>query len=107
MNSFPKRPEQHVLDNTASKHLENKLPDEWIHESVRNDYGLDYSVGIVNQGNVIGPNFSIQLKGKSDISNHDKAKAQIKRSTFNYWNNRFEPTLVVIYCDTMKKSFYK
>lgn len=107
MNIFPKRPDQHILDNTASKHLESKIPDEWILESVRNDYGLDYTIGIVNDGNVLGPNFSIQLKGKKNISKNKQATVQIKKSTLNYWNNRFEPTLVVIYCDTEKTSYYR
>jgi len=107
MNIFPKRPDQHVLDNKASKYLESKIPDEWIHESVKNDYGLDYTIGIVNKGNVLGPNFSIQLKGKKNISKKKQATTQIKKSTLNYWNNRFEPTLVVIYCDTEKNSYYR
>ncbi|MGH1338256.1 MAG: DUF4365 domain-containing protein [Aureispira sp.] len=107
MKTFPQRPSQHVLDTIASKYLESKLPDEWIYESVKNDYGVDYNVGIVNQGNVLGPNFSIQLKGKFNITNEPKNGVQLKKSTLNYWNNRFDPTLVVIYCDEEKKGYYR
>ncbi|WP_421797457.1 DUF4365 domain-containing protein [Haliscomenobacter sp.] len=102
MNQFPQRPDQHVLDSKASKYLKAKLPDEWISDPISSDYGIDYSVNIVNKGNVLGPNFSIQLKGKQDISGKVKATTQLKKSTLNYWNNRFEPILVVIYCDTDK-----
>jgi len=105
MKIFPQRPDQHVLDTRASKYLEGKLPDEWIYESVKNDYGIDYVVEIVNEGNVLGPNFSIQLKGKFNITSKPKNGVQISKSTLNYWNNRFEPTLVVIYCDNEKKSY--
>ena len=104
---FPQRPPQHILDTKASKYLESKLPDEWICDSIKSDYGIDYGVGIVNKGNVLGPNFSIQLKGKSDISKKPKNGVQINKSTLNYWNNRFEPTLVVIYCDKNKKAYYR
>lgn len=104
---YPQRPTQHVLDTKASKYLERHIPDEWIYESVKNDYGIDYSIGIVNSGDVLGPNFSIQLKGKENISKEKRATAQIKKTTLNYWNNRFEPTLVVIYCDKDKRAFYR
>ena len=107
MSDYPKRPQQHVLDSAASKYLERYIPDEWVSESIKNDYGLDYTIGIVKDEDVLGPNFSIQLKGQAKSIGTEEAKVQVKKSTVNYWNGRFEPTLIVIYCKKDDQAYYK
>jgi hypothetical protein len=67
---------------------------EWIVDKP-SDYGIDLIVTPVLGGNVIGLNFSLQLKAKNDVKG--KWEVRLKKTTLNYLFNRLEPVMIVLY----------
>lgn len=95
---LPKRPRPHVLEALSRHHVERVLPAEWICTPVSTDYGLDMRVEIVEDEQVTGPEFSMQLRAtdRPNISD-DNVIHRCKVSTAQYFLRRPEPVMYVLY----------
>ncbi len=92
--TFPNRHQNSVLEAESERYFRNRLPTEWIVDKP-SDYGIDMIVSPVLGGNVIGLNFSVQLKAQNDVKG--KWEVRLKKTTLNYLFNRLEPVMIVIY----------
>lgn len=61
------RTESHIIEEESEKIFRKKIPKTWIVRKEYPDYGVDYSVEIVNDDIVSGNRFWMQLKGTKKI----------------------------------------
>jgi tetratricopeptide (TPR) repeat protein len=107
MNSLPKRTRNHVLETISENYLRNQIPAEWILNRQEIDYGIDFNCEFVTNNEVLGTNFSIQLKSKENADNKDFVVVKdLKRTTINRWLKRLEPTAIVVYVENLKEAFW-
>ena len=57
------RPESHVTDERARRHLANSTPPEWVSNPLTGDYGKDYHIELTRDGGRVDRAFYVQLKG--------------------------------------------
>jgi hypothetical protein len=66
------RPESHEIDTLARRQVPRALPSAWEHrELVGRDYGIDMMVELFQQGEPIGNQLALQIKGKSSPIEQD------------------------------------
>lgn len=69
------RTESHIIDQTAIRILQSKLPKEWVTRELTPDYGLDLEVEIFEKENdkivTLGERLYIQVKGTSNANYRD------------------------------------
>ncbi len=58
-----RRPQAHTIQEQAEQLFEAKLPIEWVKRRQTPDYGIDYQIEIVEQNELMGLRFAVQLKG--------------------------------------------
>lgn len=107
MKNFPQRPRNHVLEKLSENNMHQCVPPEWILNKTESDYGTDFNCEIAKNNQVIGTNFSIQLKAKDKDENEEFVVIKnLKKSTINRWLKRLEPTMIIAYVADIKESFW-
>ena len=76
-----------------------------------NDYGIDFEIEIVNDGNLIGKYIKIQVKSKAKVNVRKKDKVPtisgIKQSTLWYWTQlSFSTNVLVFLVDIKSENIY-
>lgn len=104
--SLPNRHNTHVLETESNKFFNNCIPNEWFVDKPEHDYGIDYIVNLVSNGNVTGLNFSVQLKSTKKEDNKNFAFVSLKHSTLGLFNTRLEPVLIVVYVQEDKEAYW-
>jgi len=95
---MPKRTRAHVLEARSRQHVESIFPTEWVCRRVEDDYGLDMRVEIVTGEQVSGSEFAVQLKGTDHLrTSGEDVLHSCKVSTANYFLQRPEPVMYVVY----------
>jgi hypothetical protein len=109
---YPKRPEQHIIEDKSFKILSNALPNDWlIREATKKDYGIDIYIEICQNGSLTGNMFVAQLKGTKYIKIHHNSNEDyvscsgIKNSTLNYWYSLPIP-VIMFYIDITTDDIY-
>ena len=109
---FPKRPDQHTIEDKSFRIWSSALPDDWlIREATKKDYGIDAYVEPCEGGLLTGKMFLAQLKGSKNILTHkDKGDeyvscSGINSATLNYWYNIPTPVMI-FYIDTVSDEIY-
>lgn len=104
---FPQRHRTHEIEELSRRYFISSIPSNWITHQITEDYGLDYNCEITIGRNVTGSNFSVQLKGKEKAPDRTKVVVTgIKRSTINFWLNRLEPVMVIVYVVSEKEAYW-
>lgn len=106
--NLPQRPQQHVTDENAQRFVKNILPPEWICREGDIDYGVDFEVEITQDGLVTGSHFLIQLKGTQHLIVRKKRYVahSCETSTLNYFLQRQELVIYLVYDDINKKGYW-
>lgn len=96
---MPKQTQSNITGRTGERWFWNQLPVQWIVQLPSEDIGVDGVVVILEQGEINGCEFNVQIKSSSKFSmNTDYIKLNgIKQSTLQYWAQNFNPTLLVAY----------
>ncbi|HEY9261286.1 DUF4365 domain-containing protein [Chitinophaga sp.] len=94
---LPQNHRNHVLARKSVSYFNRCLPEEFIAEEPKNDYGIDLNVSISINGQVTGLNFSVQIKSTERAEHERYAKPLLERYTLNYLKTRLEPTMLVMY----------
>src|SRR5262245_13461857 len=99
MKDLPLRPRQHVLENETLNFVKQILPTEWIVSDGGKDYGIDLVVEIVENEQVTGAHFLMQLKGTDEINiqKDEYIVHSCKVSTLKYFLERPEPVIYLVY----------
>lgn len=103
-NEYPIHHENSALEKVSEIIFLQNLPKGWIVDKPNNDFGVDFIVTPVSNNIVEGLYFSVQLKAKRKL---ERLSVRLKKSTLNYLFTRLEPTMVVLYDDYRKISYWK
>lgn len=101
---YPVEHDNTILEKISERYFRNVLPVQWLVDTP-SDYGIDLIVGLVVNNEVIGLNFSVQLKAKNDCKG--KIEVSLKKTTLNYLFSRLEPAMLVLYDEATKKGYWK
>ena len=69
MAQLPQRTGNHILETKSKKHFDRHVPDEWVVNEFKSDYGTDLNVEVAENNDVTGLSFSVQLKSKETEKN--------------------------------------
>ena len=69
MRDYPKKDRNRTLETLSKRHLNSVIPPDWVVNEFIQDYGTDFHCEISNDGEIIGDNFTIQLKSKESDTN--------------------------------------
>lgn len=111
MNDMPDVTKQNIIDRIGSALLEATFSDEmvFIPHSGNTDFGIDYSVELIDSKNkkTTGYLLSVQLKSHEKIvfDKNGNYSQSVKVSTINYWLNINMPVILVL-ADTTNHKFY-
>ncbi len=105
--ALPRRPRQHVLETESKNNLAQNIPNEWVIQSIENDYGIDNFVEIVQYQELDGNFFSIQLKGTdSNFENQEFVSVRMNTRTIQYLMRRVELVMIVLYASSEQESYW-
>ncbi|PRX59862.1 uncharacterized protein DUF4365 [Nonomuraea fuscirosea] len=99
----PTRPRSHKLASLAVGHVTGVFQAKnWIVEEIRNDYGEDLQVRIVEDDKVTPYAFYVQVKGTDSLDRYlDKAAKHIKYPfeawRLKHWMDFWEPVVITIW----------
>ena len=80
----------HILEQKSETYLRANIPQDWTVNRPQNDYGVDFQLGIAENGELRGLELIIQLKASSMSNDHeDREQIRLKTSTYNYKYHRF------------------
>lgn len=105
MTKLPLRHPNHSLEYKSELFLRNHLPSDWILDKPT-DYGIDFKIDIVKNNQVIGQNFSVQLKAHERLGKGKPVTATLERSTINLYLTRLEPILIICYICEQQEAYY-
>jgi len=107
MGQLPQKINNHVLETKSKKHFDRHVPDEWVVNEFKSDYGTDLNVEVAENNDVTGLSFSVQLKSKETEKDTGFVNVDgIKRSTINRWLKRLESTIITCYVSDQDESFW-
>lgn len=95
---FPRVSEPQIIARDAEKVFESLLSSGlWNDVKVpqERDFGLDYRVESIADGNLKGCEFYVQVKGFSHIPKAPAVPISVSTSTVRYWRNKILPILLV------------
>ncbi|MBI3168200.1 MAG: DUF4365 domain-containing protein [Chloroflexi bacterium] len=99
MKKLPQRPRSHVLEAESIMFVKQILPMEWVISERKTDYGVDLEVEIVENSNVTGAHFLMQLKSTDKLIVNKKGfiSHSCNTSTLQYYLERSELVIYLIY----------
>lgn len=104
-----KRPRQHEIDEDAQTILRVALPKAWVCEEYDEDYAKDFSIELVEEGDLTGKVFIIQLKGKERLR-MPKTGSHISHSLetryVRYYADKIELPVFVVVADIANRRAY-
>jgi len=105
---FPRRHDTHVLEQKSETFLRNKLPQDWVINRLQNDYGVDFLIGITENGELRGLELIIQLKASGRSSGHGNTESiKLKISTYRYLRNLLSVVMVVKYVESENEAYWQ
>lgn len=105
---FPILSNSQIIARDAEKIFEGILPSsEWVDTKVpqEKDFGIDYRLEYVKDGQVKGCEVLVQLKGFRQIPPKG-IRLQIATSTLHYWKRKINPVLIVAVDCTSRKAYF-
>lgn len=103
---MPKRPISHRLESESVSAFQAATPKRWVTREKRPDYGVDLEVEIFDENDdATGIVFNVQLKASG--SPKSARRPRLKLESLKYLNSLDVPTLIVSYCATHKKIYYR
>lgn len=110
MNDYPRLSEQQAIARDAEKIFEGLLSSQcWNDVKIpqERDYGLDYRIEAVTDGQLKGCEFLVQLKGTKAVPpGSDSIPLSISTATLRYWKRKILPILVVLVDCTERKGYF-
>src|SRR4030042_3671082 len=105
--TFPIRHETHILEQKSQTFLRNQIPQGWTVNRPQNDYGVDFQIGIAENGELRGLELIVQLKASQNSSGHENTETvQLKVSTYNYLRNLLTVVMVVKYVESENEAYW-
>lgn len=97
----------HQIDEAAQRLFRGCLPESWVIKKQEPDYHIDYLVEIVNEEELTGVEFYVQLKGSRKFSKKKKhVSLQMKAKHLKYYRNKSHRPVFIIVADLQHKQCY-
>ena len=105
---FPIRHESHTLEQKSETFLRNHIPQAWVVNRPEKDYGVDYQLGITEDGELKGLELLIQLKASGKSSGHEDTETiNLKVSTYNYLRKLLTVVMLVKYVESENEAYWE
>jgi len=105
--AFPIRHDAHILEQKSELFLRNQIPQGWTVNRPRNDYGVDFQIGIAENGELRGLELVVQLKASQNSSGHENTETvRLKVSTYNYLRTLLTVVMVVKYVESENEAYW-
>lgn len=104
--AYPTRHPNHILETECNKFVLGYIPNEWCCDKPEHDYGIDYTVNIAYNNQVVGLNFSVQLKSIHKTNSKENISITLKQTTLNFFNARLEPIMLIVYSQEDKEAYW-
>ena len=105
--TFPQRHNTHILEQQSETYLRAKLPQEWTVNRPQNDYGVDFQLGIAEDGELRGLELIVQLKASLDSTNHEnREEIRIRTTTYNYLRKLLTVVMFVKYVANENEAYW-
>lgn len=105
--NFPNRHYTHSLEQKSETFFRNHIPQEWVVNRPQHDYGLDFQIGITENGELRGMELSIQLKASKNKSRYKKTEiVQLKVSTYNYLRKLLTVVMLVKFVESENEAYW-
>jgi hypothetical protein len=104
-----KRPRAHEIDDEAQDIFRAALPKSWVCGQYEKDYGKDYYVELVDNGELTGGAFSVQLKGKKHLTTVNKGRQisfPLETKYIRYFAEKVEMPVFLVVADVTAKRAY-
>jgi hypothetical protein len=104
---LPVRAESHELEELSKRFFEQCLPPAWTTTKPKDDYGIDYYVGIAVDGKMTGKEIIVQLKAsKHSEGNTDHETITLRTSTYNYLMKHSLVVILVKFVEEDKEAYW-
>ncbi|MBX3043255.1 MAG: DUF4365 domain-containing protein [Ignavibacteriae bacterium] len=104
---YPRRHQNHTLENKSINFLKSKFPAEWNVNIIKNDYGQDLNIEIAEDSVFKGLEFVIQLKSsKKSKRSNSLEKQSLKVSNYNYLRNNLRVVLYIKYVEDEDEAYW-
>ena len=104
---YPIRHETHIIEQKSETFLRNHIPQSWPVNRPQNDYGVDFEIGIAENGELKGLQLLVQLKASRNSSGHENEETiQLKISTYNYLRSLLTVVILVKYVELENEAYW-
>jgi hypothetical protein len=104
---FPVRHEAHILEQKSETFLRSNLPQDWTVNRPQNDYGVDFQIGIAEDGKLRGLELIVQLKASQTSSGSEYSETvQLKVKTNNYLRKLLTVVMLVKYVESENEAYW-
>jgi hypothetical protein len=104
----PIRHRNHVLEEMSKNFFLQHLPPEWTRQEYHPDYGKDYLIGIVEEGEVTNLNFIVQLKSSQTSSRKDEFETiRLSMSQYNHLNDDLYVVLLIKFVQSEMEGYWQ
>jgi hypothetical protein len=105
--TFPIRHKTHILEQRSETFLRSQLPQGWTINRPDNDYGVDFQIGIAENGELRGLELIVQLKASKNSSGpRNTETVQLKVSTYNYLRKLLTVVMLVKYVESENEAYW-
>lgn len=104
-----KRPRQHEIDQEAQGVLRELLPTSWVCNPFLQDYGKDYLVELVDNGELTGKAFVVQLKGTESPQKNKRSPVvsfSLENKYLRYYVDKVELPVFLVVADVVAREAF-
>jgi len=102
---LPQRVESHILEEASERFFLQNLPESWVSEKPKHDYGIDFKIDIFEDNKATGLELLVQLKA-SKSTGKSKCKIRLDVSTYNYLWGKLQVVMLIKYVYPLKKAYW-
>lgn len=103
---YPQRPRAHELEDDSGNYFRRKLPLDWTCDVPQHDYGVDFRVGLAQDGRVNGQQMIVQLKAAENSDNPDYVAVKLNVRTLVLLRDMLEVAMLVKYIAAEKEAYW-
>lgn len=103
---YPRRVQNHNLEELSNRFFENCLPDNWYAYSPKNDYGVDLVTDIFEDEKATGLELLIQLKSTLNQAEGKVERQTLRVATYNYLRDKLQVVMIVKYIHIEKEAYF-
>lgn len=103
---YPRRVDNHQLEELSERHFRNLLPRNWTCEKPSQDYGVDIRVDLYDGQAATGLELLVQLKASAEGSNQETETIRLRTATYNHLWDRLPVVMLVKYIEAEDKAYW-